>query len=142
MALETPSTGNSPAQLLGLMPRVVSWYFHSHILLIIRAYLEYASAFRESFSIFFLLKTLFSPWKSIKDSYPQKGFNLQAIVETYFLNVTTRCIGACIRSACIFAGIVIQVVLLLGCIAYVMWWIFFPFLLIALPFYLVLAFFQ
>lgn len=142
MSSEIVSSGNSPMRLLRLVPQIVRWYVHDHPILVFRTYSEYGSAFRESFSILFLLKTLFSPWKSIKDSYPQKGFNLQGIVETYFMNVTTRCIGACIRLVSILAGIVTQIVLLCSFLVYLIWWFAFPFILIALPFYLLITFFQ
>lgn len=124
-----------------LFPAFVRWYWVEHLPVIGKTYLQYADALRESFSIIFMLKTLFSPWKSIKDSYPTKGFNVQAILETLFLNITTRVIGAFIRLCAIIAGLVMQILLLTGFLAYVVLWIAFPVIVLALvPYLLVMSF--
>ncbi len=133
--------GSPQMRATRLVPLAVGWYFGGHLKRVFRTYKEYATAFRESFAMLFLLKTLLSPWKSIKDSYPQKGFNFQAFAETFFLNFTTRGIGAFIRLSAIIAGLAIQIGLLAGFIAYVLWWIVFPLVLIALPLYMIVAFF-
>jgi hypothetical protein len=126
----------------GLFLPMFGWYFGRHPRRIIGEYMRYAHAFRESFAILFLLKTLFAPWKSIRDAYPQKGLNLQAIAETLFLNLTTRGIGAFIRLCAIIAGLVIQICLLTGYILYLVWWFIFPVIAVLLPFYIIFSFFQ
>lgn len=141
MPSDTTIDGTSQLRAVRLVPLAVSWYFYRHPRKIFASYCEYAMAFRESFSILFLVKTLFSPWKSIKDIYPQKGFNIQAIAETFFLNITTRGIGAIIRLSAIVAGLIIQIALLIGFLAYMVWWIAFPFILVALPLYVATSFF-
>jgi hypothetical protein len=133
--------GNLNFRALRVLPQLLVWHFRDHPIRIVHTYMEYALAFRESFSILFLLKTVFAPWKSIKDSYPQKGLNVQAIFETLFLNLTTRTIGAIIRLSAIIAGLVIQIALVAGFLLYLIWWMLFPFVLLFLPFYLILAFF-
>jgi len=135
------TTQGTSLQAASLVPLALRWYFIGHVKIIVHCYFLYAGAFRESFSMLFLLKTLFSPWKSIKNDYPQKGFNVQAMIESFFLNATTRGIGALIRLGAILAGLVLQVVLLVGFTAYLAWWIVFPVVLLALPFYLITAFF-
>lgn len=141
MAAESAILGNNATSILHVLPHALSWYFRDHPIRIIRRYREYALAFSESFSILFLLKTLFSPWKSIKDSYPAKGFNWQAIVETLFLNMTTRGIGAVIRLSAIITGLLIQIGLFVGFLLYLVWWMLFPFAALLLPFYVLAAFF-
>lgn len=141
MPSDTTIDGTPQLRTLSLVPLAVGWYFFRHPKKICGIYIEYAKAFRESFSILFLLKTLLAPWKSIKDVYPQKGFNLQAIVETFFVNFTTRGIGAVIRLSAIIAGLCIQIGLLAGFLLYFCWWILFPFILLLLPFYVVISFF-
>jgi hypothetical protein len=124
-----------------LFPAFSRWYWLEHPVTMARTYLRYAGAFRESFSIIFMLRTLFAPWKSIKDSYPTKGFNLQAILETLFLNITTRSIGAVIRLSAIISGLVIQIFLLGGFLAYLLLWMVFPFVLLCLiPYLIVMSF--
>ncbi len=121
-------TQNRPAasETVAVLPTFIGWYYGDHLARIVRGYMSYARAFSESFSIFFLLKTLFEPWKSIKDDYPDKGFNMQAILETLFLNMTTRGIGAVIRLSAIITGLIIQLSLLAGFLLWLMVWVFFP----------------
>ena len=115
------------------------WYLLDRPREIIAMYVSYAEAFSEMFAIVFLLKTLFSPWKSIRDDYPDNGFNFTAILETWSMNVTTRSIGAVIRLATIVAGIALQLGLFAAFAFYLLVWITFPLLLIAgLPLFFVL----
>lgn len=132
MSPDTAVQYRPDARTVRLLPAFVRWYWVEHPPVIAKTYLQYADALRESFSIIFMLKTLFSPWKSIKDSYPTKGFNLQAILETLFLNITTRGIGAFIRACAIVAGLVIQILLLAGFLTYLVLWMVFPALILAL----------
>ena len=137
MSPDTAVQYRPDARTVRLFPAFVRWYWVEHPPLIGKTYLQYAGAFRESFSIIFMLKTLFLPWKSIKDSYPTKGFNMQAILETLFLNITTRAIGAFIRLCAIIAGLVIQILLLAGFLAYLVLWMIFPAIVLALIPYLI-----
>ena len=141
MFSDTTKQGNSSIQAAWFLSLAPRWYIRDHPRRIIGQYLLYAQAFRESFSILFLLKTLFAPWKSIKDSYPQKGFNARAILETFFLNATTRCIGAVVRLCAIIAGLLLQLMLLAGFVTYLVWWMLFPLVAALLPFYLIITFF-
>lgn len=142
MPTQTAPQGDLPAAVLRLPAHALVWYYRDHPMRILRSYSEYALAFRESFSILFLLKTLFSPWKSIKDSYSIKGLNMQAILEVLFLNITTRGIGAIIRLSAIITGLVIQIVLLVGFLLYLILWLLFPIAAALLPFYVLFAFFR
>lgn len=142
MSSEPTNPVGLPAQAISLAPRFLVWYFRQHPVVIVRNWMEYAAAMRESFSMLFLLKTLFSPWKSIKDSAPTKGFNFQAMMESLFLNMTTRAIGAVIRLMTIITGLCIQVLLLAGFVLYLAWWILFPFVLVLTPVYMILVFFR
>lgn len=141
MSPDTTVQYRPDARTVRLFPAFVRWYWVEHPPIIGKTYLQFADAFRESFSIIFMLKTLFSPWKSIKDSYPTKGFNLQAILETLFMNITTRAIGAFIRLCAIVAGLVIQILLLAGFLVYLVLWLIFPALVLALIPYLIVTIF-
>lgn len=112
--------------------RFLMWYWSVHPRKILRMYASYAQAFGEMFSIIFLLKTLFAPWKSIRDAYPKKGFDISAILETWTLNVTARSIGCIIRIAAILVGIVLQVIVLAFFLSYLALWLAFPLLVVAL----------
>jgi hypothetical protein len=129
------SAGSLDGHVLRL---VLPWYFVRHPKRIVHLYQAYASAFAEVFSFVFLLKTLFAPWKNIKDAYPKKGFNLQAILESWSLNLTTRAIGMVIRICTMFMGLLAQVVLLVGFITYLLIWLTFPVLVPAILYVLYL----
>lgn len=114
-----------------VLSALLEWYWVDRPSEIVEKYFQYAKALWESFSVPFMLKTLLSPWKKITDGYPTKGFNLEAIAQTFFLNMTSRGIGFVMRVFCIIAGIFIQVALLAAALAYAIAWLVFPVLLVA-----------
>lgn len=122
--------------ILGILPMFLHWYFVERPLEIVRAYGNYAGAFSESFSFVYMLKTFFAPWKSIKDDYPKKGFNVEMILETLTLNVTARVIGMIFRLFAMLTGLVIQAALLVLFAAYLVAWIAYPMAVIAVIAYL------
>jgi hypothetical protein len=128
----------APASRRGMFVR---WYLAEVPVGIVRGYVAYAYALSEAFSILFLLRTLFSPWKNIVDAYPTKGFNLERILETLALNMTARGIGAVIRITVILAGIAMQVACLAVTAALLVLWLFFPVLSVGGVAYVYLSFF-
>lgn len=111
------------------------WYLVQRPGKIVREYVAYAAAFGSMFSIIFLLKTLFAPWKSIRDSYPTKGFDLTAILQTLTLNITARAIGCIIRLGALVFGALLQAALFAGFSLYILLWLVFPLVaFLAIPF--------
>lgn len=110
-----------------LLLQFLSWYILHRPSAILRTWGRYASAFGESFSFIFLLKTFLAPYKNIKDEYPRRGFNLENILQTLTLNITARVIGMIFRTVAIVIGIAVQALLAACFIAYFLLWIFFPF---------------
>lgn len=130
-----------PSTYTSVGPLFLRWYLFQRPGEIARAYAQYARAFGSMFSIIFLLKTLFSPWKSIRDAYPSKGFDLSAIMQTFTLNVTTRSIGCIIRLSALIFGVCLQIALCAGFALYIFLWVMFPILaVIAIPFLLYVSF--
>ena len=115
-----------PSQTPALLRLLLPWYFLERPRDIARTYLSYAAVFSEVFSFLFLLRTLFSPWKNIRDSYPNRGFNLTLILQAWTFNIVTRAIGAVIRLGAIIIGIALQLLLLGGFLLYLVLWLFFP----------------
>lgn len=73
------------------------------------------------FSIPVLIRTLFSPWKRLGESYPER-FNLGATLATFFINSLMRLIGGVIRLALLIFGFAVYLlVILLGVITFVLW---------------------
>jgi hypothetical protein len=114
-----------------LMPLFLRWYFLQRPAQIVRLYGAYAKAFYNVFSFTFLLKTLVAPWKKISDEYPENGFNLRAVAETLFLNLTARGIGLIVRLGTMLIGVVVQIIIAVFFIAYFFVWLLFPLLAIA-----------
>ena len=63
------------------------------------------------FSIPFLLKTLFSPWRKYKVSYG-KGFDIGKILEAFGFNIFSRFLGAIIRIVVIFVGFLAETLII------------------------------
>ncbi|MDD3896624.1 MAG: hypothetical protein PHU04_02125 [Candidatus Peribacteraceae bacterium] len=119
----------APLRLLRIfLRRFLPWYFMAQPVRILRAYVAYAAAFSEIFSIFFLLKTLVSPWKSIAETYPKNMLLLGRVMQVFTLNCTARAVGAVVRTGTIFLGILVQIVLVACFAAAFLFWITFPIL--------------
>lgn len=117
------------------------WYVVQRPKEIAHAYAAYAAAFGSMFSIVFLLKTLFAPWKSIRDTYPSKGFDITAILQTLTLNLTARVIGCIIRLGALLFGVALQIAIFAGFAFYILLWIGFPLIVIfAIPFLFYVSF--
>lgn len=79
--------------------------------------------FANFFSIFDLLKTLFSPWRRIAFAYP-KAPDIAKIVETFVGNMFSRFLGFVFRSCLILIGILFEIfVFLLGILILIAWFI-------------------
>jgi len=107
-------------KILGLF---FAWYFKDvpkSILGIWRNFILFVSNY---FSIILLLKTLFSPWKRISESYG-RGFDFGKFISAFTLNFFSRIIGLCIRTVVIFCGILAEFfVLIIGAVFFVFWFI-------------------
>ena len=108
------------------------WYYLERPRQIILLYIAYARTFAEIFSFLFLVKTLISPWKSITDSYPSNMLQLGKIIQVLTLNMTARGVGFVIRIVTICIGLCVQVAVLAFFLCYLILWISFPALAVAI----------
>jgi hypothetical protein len=105
---------------------------------IIRRYWAYARTWSEVFSLLFLLRTLLSPWKSIRGEYPDNYMALGKVIQAFTLNMTARGVGLVVRLLAIVLGILVQGLLLLTSLTYLLLWFSYPILLaVGLQFLLV-----
>lgn len=81
------------------------------------------------FSISFLIKTFFAPWKRYKFSYG-KGFNIGRFFEVLTFNIFSRFMGMTIRFFVILAGILIQILIVFVGVISVLLWITLPVIMI------------
>ena len=102
------------------------WYFLVMPKRIVLGYIAYAKAIGAIISPRFLLGTLFSPWKSITDAYPDNLFMISQVFGVFILNTISRAMGCIIRLATLIFGIAVQIAVL-GCsAAFLAVWIGFP----------------
>ncbi len=74
------------------------------------------------FSIPLLLRTFFAPWKRIEATRETQGLNIGDYISTKLVNTIMRFIGACMRTALIFAGLaILGTVVLAGLAFFVLW---------------------
>jgi len=85
------------------------------------------------FSVFFLLKTLFAPWRKYKKSYG-RGFDFKRYFETFIFNLTSRILGAIVRLIIILIGLIFEVFIFATGIIALLTWIF-SFVLLIIIFY-------
>lgn len=83
------------------------------------------------FSIFPLLKTLFSPWRRYRESYG-RGFDLKRYFETFIGNTISRVLGLIVRIFIIVIGLVLEVFIFALCVIIFFAWLFYPFIIIGL----------
>ncbi len=111
-----------------LIALFVRWYYLEAPIGILREYAAYARAFAEIFPFLFLLRTLFSPWKNIVDRSPMHGIDLKKITEKLSLGLLACAVGCVVRLLTMVMGLTIELLLLIGTIAYLMIWFTFPIL--------------
>ncbi|MBI2642141.1 MAG: ATP-dependent Clp protease ATP-binding subunit [Candidatus Wildermuthbacteria bacterium] len=86
----------------------------------------------EYFSLFVLLKTLFSPWRR-QTVNPGRGFNPGKYFEALTGNLISRLLGALVRASLLIVGIISQVALFFaGPAVFIVWFVFPALLVLAL----------
>jgi hypothetical protein len=119
-------------------PGVIFLYFKWHYIdrtkLIFRGWRNILVFNMNYFSIPFLLKTFFNPWRKYKWSYG-RGFDIGRFLETSISNLMSRFIGAFIRTLFIIIGIMFEIFFIVAGVLLLIFWFFLPFILIYLFFY-------
>lgn len=121
---------------------VVRWYLVDATRTAFVRYIRTAEVLFESFSVGFLLKTMFARWKGIAEAYPSKGFRPTEVLSTLCLNLTSRGIGAVVRLGVILLACVVQGVLAAAFLGYIVFWMLAPFLVPAIAIGLLLELFS
>ncbi|HLD70717.1 MAG TPA: hypothetical protein VI937_02450 [Negativicutes bacterium] len=117
-------------------PLIISWFaWHffqmpGFLVLVWKNYLVFCADF---FSIPLLLKTLLSPWRKYRWSYP-KSIDLGAYASNFIFNTFSRLMGLICRTTLIILGIMAQVLVIIIGAAGILFWILLPFISLALIF--------
>jgi len=87
-----------PGELLvKILPLFAKWYFVEVPLAIIDNTRKYTEAMLVKFSVLFLIKTSYYPWKNLRKSYPDTGIQIKKILEAWSANMVARLVGFVIR---------------------------------------------
>ncbi len=105
---------------------ILKWYALTEPRAIVIGYVRYARALQEIIPFVFLVMTLFSPWKNIREKKKGHGFNLNDFIGRLTLNVFSRVVGAVVRIFTIIFGVIAQIILLALFLAYFSFWIVYP----------------
>lgn len=109
--------------------QLLVWHFYDRpksILLAARNFLVFNLKF---FSIGLLFKTLFSHWRRYKESYG-RGLDVKRYFSVLVGNLTSRILGAVVRTAVIFIGLLAEFFIFLVAIFVFLVWLFLPILLL------------
>lgn len=116
--------------MINIFSQWFSWYFFEASTGILRAWKNLILFNLNYFSIPLLLKTLFSPWRGYSYSYG-RGFDFNRYIEAFFSNLIFKILGAVIRSALIFIGLLTQVFIFFAGVIILIGWLLLPVFLIA-----------
>lgn len=90
-------------------------------------YMMFATNF---FSVVFLLKTFFAPWRRYKWRYP-RGLDIVEFFNTLISNTFSRFLGALMRTILIIMGILLQFFIAIAGLVIFIGWLLVPFAIIA-----------
>lgn len=119
--------------VVDFLPKLFFWHFFeapAKILQIIKNFLKFGNHY---FSIGFILRTLFYPWRRIY--IMTKGFDPWKILEAIIFNTFSTIIGLIFRLIILTLGLIFEIcVLIFGFVGLIFWW-FLPIIFIVLIFY-------
>jgi hypothetical protein len=104
------------------------WYFLEMPINIINLTYQYVLVISRIYSFIFLIKTFFSPWKNQSYSYPEKGFDINRILEIWTSNMVARIVGAFIRFFTIIIGLITLVITIIIGSSCLLIWVTYPIL--------------
>jgi len=104
--------------------KYIYWHYTAAIPTLVSHIGNAVSFLWQFFSIPQLLRTLFSPWHRLHESY-KKGFDIKDAISTFIINTLMRAVGAVVRLVIVCVGIVIMVAAgVAGSTAIILWLLF------------------
>lgn len=108
----------------------LSWHFADMPKKILQGWKNFLLSNLNYFSFGQLLKSFFSHWHRIKDSYG-RGFDIQVYFSTFVANMISRLLGMVIRTVIIAAGVFFEIIIFVAGLVVLAVWIFWPVLVVA-----------
>lgn len=109
----------------------VLWHFGEMPKFLFSVWLNYLKFGMNYFSIDYLLKTFFAPWRKYNWKYP-KGFDIKEFFNTLISNTFSRILGALLRIVLIVVGAIGQVFIFIAGLLAIFFWLLMPFITIFL----------
>ncbi|MDP2933371.1 MAG: hypothetical protein Q8N81_04545 [bacterium] len=104
---------------------LVYWYYFVAPLDILKIWGNYLVAAFHYFSIPLLLRTLFSYWHRDIEDYG-RGFDFERFMSVFSMNMVSRGVGFIIRSVVIVFGLAAEILLLVGGLVFLIFWLVSP----------------
>ncbi len=117
--------------MISLLYQSLVWYYFDMIKGILLTWRNFLVFNFNYFSLFVLLRTLFSPWHRYYYSYG-KGFSFKKYLNVFTFNAMSRVIGAILRIFIIVVGLLAEVFFFLAGIFVLSFWIILPLILLFL----------
>ena len=104
------------------------WFLWHYLIALREIYLGWKDIFLfvlNYFSISFLLKTIFSPWRRYRFSF-RGGFDIGKVAEVVVFNVFSRALGMAVRTAVILMGIITAILVIIFGVFIILMWVLLP----------------
>jgi len=112
-----------------LSPNIIiafwTWYFGVAPKNIVEIWANFLKADLHYFSVFLLLRTLFSPWHKDKTGYG-RGFDFKRYLEVWVLNMIARFVGFIVRSVTIAIAVIAEIFILAFGLMFLSFWMLAP----------------
>ena len=105
------------------------WHFYEMPKFLLEVWKNYILFISNLFSLPFLLKSLFAPWRKYRWNYP-KGFDIGEFFSTLISNIFSRILGAIMRIVLIIIGIPFQIFVIFAGLIIFLLWMLIPFIII------------
>ncbi len=112
-----------------IIRKFIEWYFYDQPKAIFKAWVNFLKFNLQYFSITFLLKTLFAPWRRYTWSYG-RGFDFQRYLEAFASNAISRALGAFLRIIFIIIGIIVEILIFFFGLLLLISWFIWPLMLV------------
>lgn len=117
--------------MTGIIFQSFVWYYYDMLKEILKGWRNFLLFNFNYFSLFILLKTLFSPWRRYHYSY-KGGFGFKKYLNVLTFNMMSRVIGAVLRIFLILFGFLAELFIFLAGVFVFLFWVFLPFILLFL----------
>lgn len=114
-------------RIISLPILYLSWHYTVGLGDLFRLWKNFVWFFVHYFSIFGLLRTLFSPWKRLREDYGNIT-DVENIAASLVTNVLMRIVGAVVRIVTILAGLVVILASVASGVLIFVFWFFAPFI--------------